>query len=189
MVPCRHAGRDLPSGLGVRQGTLDAAEQPRPQGHDVLVSDPFDGRTFDDYSPAMSHAWEEIGQVELMRRAPAGVRKLPDGFVAIGFSLGCLLAGYVATRRQVSAVVMIARAIPVSVLGEKWPAGVPAQTHSSIDDPRRRGGGASIEVFDYPGSGHLFTDPTLPDECDPASMQLLWERVLPFLDGLGSAVS
>ena len=40
---------------------------------------------------------------------------------------------------------------------------------------------AGAEVFDYPGRGHLFTDPSLPDEYDAAAAELLWERVLAFL--------
>jgi len=48
--------------LGVRQGVLDAADRLRLDGHDVLVVDLYDGRTFDDYTPAMSFAWEEVGQ-------------------------------------------------------------------------------------------------------------------------------
>lgn len=31
-----------------------------------------------------------------------------------------------------------------------------------------------------PGSGHLFTDPSLPAEYDERSAELLWSRVLPF---------
>lgn len=183
----------FPPVLGVRQGTFDAAEVLRTDGHDVLIVDPFDGRTFDDYAPAMTYAWEELGQSELLRRALEGASDVPDGFVALGFSLGCLMAGYVATQRKVSGVVMLAGAIPVSALGQAWPRGVPAQTHSSVDDPWREqeeidqavldveATGGSIEAFDYPGAGHLFTDLTLSDEYDPEATHLLWSRVLPFI--------
>jgi dienelactone hydrolase len=48
--------------LGVRQGgVLDAAARLRQDGHDVLVVDLYDGRTFDDYPPAMAFAQEEVG--------------------------------------------------------------------------------------------------------------------------------
>ncbi len=183
----------FPPVLGVRQGTMDAAAELRSQGHEVHVLDYLDGLSYDEYGPAMTHAWEQLGQAELTRRAVEYVADLPDGFVAVGFSLGCLLAGYVATRREVSAVVMIAGAIPVSLLGERWPRGVPAQTHASLGDPWRdqveieqtvadiEAAGANLEVFDYPGSGHLFSDPSLPDEYDPESTRLLWSRVLPFV--------
>jgi hypothetical protein len=41
--------------------------------------------------------------------------------------------------------------------------------------------GAYLERFvDYPGNGHLFTDPTLAD-FDSANTELFWQRVLAFL--------
>lgn len=185
--------------LGVRQGVLDAAELLRQQGHDVLVPDLFDGRTFDDYPPAMSFAWEEVGPGTLMSRALDAVADLPDGFVAAGFSLGCVMAAHVATKRPVSGVLWIAGACPVSMFedGRVWPTGVPAQTHSTLKDPWREAeelelavrdveaGGGSLEVFDYPGSGHLFNDPTLPDEYDADVTELMWSRALPFVAAFG----
>ena len=40
---------------------------------------------------------------------------------------------------------------------------------------------AAFEKHVYPGSGHLFADPDLP-EYDRASSEEMWERVLAFLD-------
>jgi dienelactone hydrolase len=186
----------FPSVLGVRQGTHDAAEEFRNAGHEVHIIDIFEGRTFDDYPPAMAFAWEELGQAEMLRRALAGVSDLSDGFVPTGFSLGCMLAAYVATQRPVSGVVMIAGAIPVSLMGEQWPVGVPAQTHSMLGDPWREqaeidqtlrdieAARSHIDVFDYPGSGHLFSDPTLPEEYDAEATRIMWGRVLPFVASL-----
>ncbi len=185
--------------LGVRQGVHDAAERLRQDGHDVLVADLYDGQTFDDYPPAMAYAHEELGQGELMRRASDAVAGRPDGFVSAGFSLGCVMAAHVALQRPVSGVLMIAGAIPVSAFGAdvQWPGGVPAQTHSTLGDPWREqeeldqtvrdveAGGGSIEVFDYPGSGHLFTDPTLPAEYDPVATETFWSRALPFVRSRG----
>ena len=45
----------------------------------------------------------------------------------------------------------------------------------------RPAAGGTLELFDYPGDGHLFTDPTLPKEYDPEATELLWSRVLPFV--------
>lgn len=189
----------FPSVLGVRQGVLDAAERLRADGHDVHVIDLYGGRAFDEYDPAMSFAWEETGLATLNARALDAVAELPDGFVTAGFSLGCIMAVHVATQRPVSGVLMVAGAIPASALGEgvQWPVGVPAQTHSTVDDPWREQeeidaavhdvevGGGSIEVFDYPGSGHLFTDPSLPAEYDPDATERFWGRALPFVRDLG----
>ncbi len=103
------------------------------------------------------------------------------------------MAEYVATQRPCSGVLMLSGALPVQMLGaDAWPAGVPAQIHYTELDPLRRqewidtvvtdvrAAGASVEVFDYPGSGHLFTDPSLPDEYDEQAASLLWSRALAF---------
>ena len=185
----------FPSVLGIRPGVLDAAERLRRDGHDVLVVDLYEGRAFDDYEPAMAFAEEELGHAELMRRAREAVADLPDGFVSAGFSLGCVMAVHIATQRAVSGVLMIAGALPASAFGAdaRWPAGVPAQTHATLDDPWReqdmidqavvevQAAGGTLEVFDYPGTGHLFTDPSLPAEYDPVGTEMLWSRVLPFV--------
>jgi dienelactone hydrolase len=43
-----------------------------------------------------------------------------------------------------------------------------------------RAAGAPVELFDYRGSGHLFTDPSLPDEYDEPAAELFWKRALEF---------
>jgi dienelactone hydrolase len=185
--------------LGVRQGVIDAAQRLRQDGHEVLVADLYAGRTFDEYPPAMAYAWEEVGPAVLMRGAVDAVADLPDRFFVAGFSLGAMMAVYVATQRPVSGVLMASGAVPVSAFdGDvSWPAAVPAQTHSTVDDPWReaeevaqtiadvKAGGGTLEVFDYAGSGHLFTDPTLPDEYDPVATETFWDRVLPFVRSCG----
>lgn len=111
----------------------------------------------------------------------------------MGFSNGSGMAEFVATRRPVRGVLMLSGALDLAMIGvETWPKGVPAQVHYTIEDPfRSQAGidavagqvneaGASIEIFDYPGTGHLFTDPSLPNEFDPDAAELLWSRVLPF---------
>jgi len=185
--------------LGVCQGFLDAAERLRQDGHEVVAPDLYGGRTFDEYPPAMAFAWEEVGPGTLMRRAVEAVEGQPDGFVVAGFSLGCIMALRVATERPVAGLLMLSGAVPLAVLGSDatWPAGVDGQTHSTLDDPWREqeeidqavrdaaAAGGTLEVFDYPGSGHLFTDSTLPDEYDPVATEKLWERVLAFVQARG----
>lgn len=185
--------------LGIRPGILDAADRLRADGHEVLVPDLFEGRVFDTYEPALAYAEEEVGHAVLHRRAQDAVEGLPDGFVSIGFSLGAMIATRLVTVRPVSGVVMLAGAIAVSWFGDdvRWPEGVPAQTHATLDDPWRddadivaartdvEAGGGMFEVFDYPGKGHLFTDPSLPEEYDAESTELLWSRVLPFVASCG----
>ena len=185
----------LPSVLGVRQGVLDAAERIRAAGHEARIVDLYGGRIFDEYGPALAYAEEELGHEVLMQRSLDGVADLPDGFVPLGFSLGCVMVVHLATSRAVSGAVMIAGALPASAFGDgrSWPAGIDAQTHAMLEDPWREpdmiaaasaelaAGGAVLEVLDYPGTGHLFTDASLPDEYDEAATELLWSRVLPFV--------
>jgi len=180
------------SSLGVRPGITDAAARLRADGHQVLVVDQYDGRVFDDYGDADRYV-ERVGFPELMRRAVHAVRDLPDGFLTAGFSNGAGMAEYVATRRPCRGVLMLSGALPVAMLGAAgWPAGVPAQIHYTQGDPHRRQewtdtvideirtAGASVQVFDYPGNGHLFTDPSLPAEYDEHAAALLWQRALRF---------
>ena len=185
--------------LGVRPGVLDAAERLRAAGHAITVVDQYQGRSFDSYEDAGAHA-ESIGYPVLMERALAGVAELDDGFVAAGFSNGGGMAEYVATQRAVAGVLMLSGALPLEMIGaDTWPAGVPAQIHYTVDDPFRnqgwidavaglvRASGAEVEVFDYPGAGHLFSDPSLPDEYDAEAAETMWGRVLAFCAAAGPA--
>jgi len=187
--------------LGVRPGIHDAADRLRAAGHDVHVVDQYDGLVFDDYAEAGAHV-ERIGFPALMAAAVAGVADLPDGFVAAGFSNGAGMAEYVATQRRCAGLVMFSGALPLAMLGAgAWPDGVPVQLHVAEGDPMRnqewdeafladvRAAGAPAEVFEYPVTGHLFTDPSLPAEFDAAATELLWSRTLDFCARTGRQVS
>jgi dienelactone hydrolase len=180
--------------LGIRQGELDAAERLRADGHEVLVPDLFEGRVFDAYDPAI--AWsDELGLEPLIERALAAVADVPEGFVVGGFSQGSSVAVRVATRRAVSGVLQLSGLNVVEWFGTDalWPAGVDSQCHQTLGDPFREdeiteqagrdvtSAGGNLELFDYPGDGHLFTDPTLPKEYDAEATELLWSRALPFV--------
>lgn len=183
------------SALGVRPGIHDAADRLRRLGHEVTVVDQYDGRSFDDYDEAAAFV-EELGSYPaLMTKAVAGVADLADGFLCVGFSNGGGMSEYVATQRSVAGVVMCSGALPLDLLGaDAWPTGVPAQIHYTVDDPFRQddwvdsvadsvtAAGGALERFDYPGSGHLFTDASLPGEFDPEAAELLWARVEAFCD-------
>jgi dienelactone hydrolase len=195
VATCRIGGMNIAlfhSSFGVRQGVLDAADRLRNDGHDVLIVDQYDGRVFDDYAEADRFV-EQLGFPELMRRAVDAVQHLPDGFIAAGFSNGGGMAEYVATQRRCSGALLMSGALPVTMLGAPgWPHGVPVQIHYMTNDPRRRqewvdayieeirAADAQVELFDYPGNGHLFTDSSLPDEYDAAAAELLWSRALAF---------
>ncbi len=185
--------------LGVRPGVLDAADRLRAAGHDVRVVDQYGGRVFDDYAEAGAHV-ERIGFPALMAAAVAGVADLPDGFVAAGFSNGAGMAEHVATQGGCAGVVLVSGALPLAVLGAvAWPDGLPVQLHVAAGDPLRNRewddaflrdvAPAPVEVFEYPVSGHLFTDPSLPAEYDAAATSLLWSRTLRFCAGVAAQAS
>jgi dienelactone hydrolase len=184
------------SALWVRPGISEAADRLRAAGHQVSVVDQYDGLVFDDYAKGIAYT-EQVGFPALMQAALDGVSELPDGFVAAGFSNGAGMAEYVATRRRCAGLLLFSGALPLNLLGAApWPTGLPVQIHYSLDDPFRRQewidavaadatrGGGRVETFDYPGTGHLFTDPSLPTEYDPGATELLWQRALAFLHGL-----
>jgi dienelactone hydrolase len=188
--------------LGVRPGLLESAEMLRDHGHTVHVIDQYEGRMFEDYGAALEYV-EGVGFPALMAFALGATAELPDRLVTMGFSNGAGMAEYVAGNRQVSGVVMLGGALDPNELGVRWPHGVDGQVHTTVDDPWREqqgidavvaaaeGAGGHVEVFDYPGSGHLFADPSKADEFQPAEAELMWSRVLDFLrrmDGVDSPV-
>ncbi|SDF88915.1 Dienelactone hydrolase [Blastococcus aurantiacus] len=187
--------------LGVRPGVRDAADRLRAGGHQVRVVDQYDGQVFDDYEQAGAHV-ERVGFPALMAAALEGVADLPDGFVAAGFSNGAGMAEHVALQGRCAGVLMVSGALPPAMLGASaWPPGVRVQLHSAEGDPMRhrewdeeflavaRASGAPVEVFDYPVSGHLFTDPSLPAEFDAPATELLWTRALAFCAGVDAQLA
>jgi dienelactone hydrolase len=188
------------SALGVRPGLVEFANKLKTIGREVHIVDQYDGQVFDDYDEAGAYV-DVVGFPELMTRAIRGVADRPDGFVAIGFSNGAGMAEFVAANRPVSGVVMAGGALPLETIGITWPEGVPAQIHSTVDDPRRdqdaidsvkravEEAGGTVEVFDYPGSGHLFADSSMPDEYQPAEAELMLSRIKDFLDVIDQRLS
>ena len=186
--------------LGVTPGLVEFAGKLKKPGREVHVIDQYDGQVFDDYDEAGGHV-EEVGFPELMTRAMLGVADLRDGFVALGFSNGAGMAEFVASQRPVAGVVMIGGALPLETIGITWPEGVPAQIHTTEGDPRReqdaidsvakavQEAGGKVEVFDYPGSGHLFADSTRSDEYQPAEAELMLSRIKEFLDEIDQRLS
>lgn len=179
---------------------LSAADGLREEGHTVHTPDLYDGEVFDDLDRGVKKR-DALGYAEIARRAREAVADLPADLFYAGFSWGTapteLLA---ATRAGARGAVLMHGALPVEGFEpfgvEGWPGGVPVQVHYAEEDPWMeaevvaalgetvRGAGAVFEAHVYPGSGHLFADPDLP-EYDPASSEAMWERVLDFLDRVG----
>lgn len=188
--------------LGVREGVEDAANRLRTAGHIVHVPNLYEeGLVFDDYQEADEYLQSIGSYPELLKRTKAAVADLPTGLVYAGFSNGGASAEYLAaTRAGAKAALLFSGALPLEMLlgiaGEsprQWPADVPVQLHYGSSDPFRnqdwvesfvqmvRDANGKLSFYEYPGSGHLFTDRSLPNEYDSAATSLLWERSLDFL--------
>ena len=185
------------SALGLRPGVASAADRLREAGHSVHVPDFYDGEVFDDLDDGLRKR-DELGVAEILRRAREAVARLPAGLVFAGFSLGNDPAELLAAETPgARGALLMHGAVPIEAFSEfgveRWPEGVPVQVHYAAEDPwleaeevaalgdAVRGAGASFEEHSYPGSGHLFADPGLP-EYDRASSEAMWRRALTFLD-------
>jgi dienelactone hydrolase len=179
--------------LGLRPAVHEAAARLRAAGHDVEAPDLFDGRLFETIDAGQRHR-AAIGIPELIRRAHAAADGTPGPVAYAGFSMGGALAQLLAaTRPQARAALLLHHAATLEDYElSTWPAAVPVQVHRNDGDAwvdasevealgaAVRAAGATFEDFTYPGDGHLFADPGLP-EYDEVSAARLWQRVLAFL--------
>ena len=158
--------------------------------------DYYGGAVFDDLDDGMKYL-TKMGFEEAHRRGDELVAALAPDLVYAGFSMGASIAERLTlTRPGARAAVLLHNAEPVSDFEQAtWPNAVPVQLHYASQDPWVNAGdvaglksdveraGETLEAYSYPGGGHLFTDPGL-SEYDPKSAELLWERVLEFLERL-----
>jgi dienelactone hydrolase len=174
---------------GVTDGVLAFAGALRAAGHVVHVPDLYEGRTFASLDEGIAHA-QALGFPAIVERARAAVDGLPAEVVYIGMSLGVLPAQNLAMERAgTRGAVLLHGALELDD-DEAWPAGVPLQLHTMLDDDLGdadvgRALAAAIpgaELFLYEGSAHLFTDNSL-GAYDADAAALVRERVLAFLAG------
>ena len=176
---------------GLTDGVLTFADGLRQEGHTVHTPDLFDGRTFDTLEEGMAYA-REVGFGALAERGVAAAEEFGSSVVYAGFSFGVVMAQQLAqTRPNARGALLMYSCLPVSEFGEAWPNGVPVQVHGKeadeffledIDAARVLVHSCdTAELFLYPGTEHLFADPSLP-AYDPAAAALLNQRVVAFLD-------
>jgi dienelactone hydrolase len=176
---------------GLTEGVQSFAEELRQAGHDVTTPDLFGGRTFATIDEGMAFA-REAGFETLVERGLAAAEGVGDAVVYAGFSFGVMPAQQLAQNRPgARGALLMYSCLPVSEFGDAWPADVPVQVHGKEDDPFFAEDLAAAralvdstdgaELFLYPGEEHLFADSSLP-AYDPASAELLRQRVLAFLE-------
>lgn len=120
-------------------------------------------------------------------------RALPAGLVYAGFSLGALPAQALAQRRPVArGALLFHGGVPSELFGSGWPSGLPLEIHTMDDDPYAERDEVQplldavpdATLHRYPGTGHLFAEPSW-HEYDEAAADLLLERTVAFLDRVG----
>ncbi|PRY54019.1 dienelactone hydrolase [Knoellia remsis] len=180
---------------GLTPGVVAFADALREAGHTVHTPDLFDGRTFDSIEEGQEYL-AEVGFAETRARGVAFAEGLPERIVYAGFSLGVMPAQQALQSRPGALGGLFYHSFADPSFFGEWPEGVPAQIHSMDADPFFVGEGDleaarpfvdahdDVELFLYPGDGHLFTDSSLTAYDEPAARQVL-DRSLAFLERLG----
>ncbi|MEP7059235.1 MAG: dienelactone hydrolase family protein [Actinomycetota bacterium] len=175
---------------GQTPGFLAFADELRNAGHTVHAPDVFDGQTFGDLDEGVAYA-QKIGFEVIIARGADAAADLATDIVYAGFSLGVLPAQSLAqTRPGAKGALFYSACLPPSEFGEGWPTGLAAQIHMMEYDPWGEEDlpaakalveeAQDAELFLYPGSAHLFADPSLNDY-DKQAAVLLTQRTLGFL--------
>ncbi|GAA2006571.1 dienelactone hydrolase family protein [Brevibacterium samyangense] len=175
------------SALGLNEGFRAMARVLEDAGHTVHTPDYYDGHVFTDTDSGIAYR-DSVGFGNLAKHAAELIADLPGPLVFGGFSLGAAMAQSMGRRdpRAAAAFLFHAGGTDKDVT---WPAHVPLQIHHMVDDPWidagaperlvtcAARGGALAEHFVYPGSGHLFADPTSTD-FDSRLATAMWFRVV-----------
>lgn len=171
---------------GRTAGMEALADRLRDAGHDVVLPDLLEGRTFDTVDEGVAHV-EDVGFDTVVARGVAAADEVPGEVVCAGVSLGVMPAMRLAvTRPGVLGVVCLEGIVTPTSYGA-WP-GLPVQAHAARGDAwaeveilERVMVDLDGELFLYDGDQHLFTDASLPAH-DAEATDLVVARTLAFLD-------
>ncbi|WP_242585892.1 dienelactone hydrolase family protein [Streptomyces sp. MST-110588] len=179
---------------GLRPAVHAAADKLRAAGHEVIVPDLFEGRTATTVEDGTAIK-DEIGKDELLRRAVTAVAPYSDrGLVYAGFSFGGAVAQNLALADEKARGLLLLHGTS-DIADDAFVDDLPVQLHVADPDPfephdwlnawylRMCRAGADVEVYRYPGAGHLFTDDGLPDH-DEEAAESTWKVALGFLGSL-----
>ena len=174
---------------GLTPGIAAFADRLRAAGHTVHTPDSFEGRTFGSIDEGAAYVGE-IGFHEMRDRSVLHADGLPDDLVYAGFSLGVMPAQTLLQNRPGARGGLFFHGFADPSYFGDWP-GLPVQVHTMADDEfwledKEAAEAAAathdgIEIFTYPGKGHLFTDNSVADH-DIAATELVLERSLAFLE-------
>ncbi|MEV0784882.1 dienelactone hydrolase family protein [Streptomyces sp. NPDC050423] len=179
------------STYGLRPSVHAAADRLRAAGHEVRVPDIFAGHTFGTVEEGLVFQ-QETGKEELLKRAVLAAAPYSDsGLVYAGFSLGASIAQTLALGDAKARGLLLFHGTS-DIASSASVDELPVQLHVADPDPyethdwlnswylQMQRTGADVEIYRYPGAGHVFTDAELPD-FDQASAELAWKVAIGFL--------
>ncbi|MGA5194969.1 dienelactone hydrolase family protein [Streptomyces exfoliatus] len=182
------------SAYGLTPSVEAAAERLRAAGHQVWTPDLYGGRTVGTVEEGVELR-DEIGKDELLKRAVLAAAPYSErGLVYMGLSLGASIAQTLALGDEKARGLLLFHG--TSDLAESASVDeLPVQLHVADPDPfethdwlsswylQMRKAGADVEIYRYPGAGHVFTDAELPDWDEEAAEQA-WSVALAFIEDL-----
>ncbi|MFH8987380.1 dienelactone hydrolase family protein [Streptomyces sp. NPDC017940] len=182
------------STYGLRPAVRAAADRLRAAGHEVWTPDLFEGRTFGTVEEGLAFK-EELGTDELLKRAVLAAAPYSErGLVYAGFSLGAAIAQTLALGDDKARGLLLLHGTS-DIAENASVADLPVQLHVAEPDAfetddwlsawylRMGRAGADVEIYRYPGAGHVYTDPDL-DDYDAEAAEATWRTALGFLDSL-----
>ncbi|AEG08919.1 dienelactone hydrolase family protein [Sinorhizobium meliloti] len=170
---------------GLRPFERGVAERLTVAGHEVFTPDLYEGRVASSIEEGFALK-EEIGWSTLCERAERAVADLPADAVLGGFSMGAAVAASLWPKRPETAGILFLHSIAEIPANAR--RGLPVQVHLAdpdIFEPADEVAAwradaertpVALEVFIYPGAGHIYTDATLVDY-DSEAARLTWSRV------------
>jgi dienelactone hydrolase len=180
---------------GLTPGVRAFADRLRAAGHTVHTPDLFEGRTFESIDAGMQNV-REAGFDAMRARGTDAAADLPERIVYAGFSFGVMPAQQLLQTRPGALGGLFYHSFADPSFFGDWPDGVPVQIHSMDADPYFVDEGdieparavteshPEVELFLYPGDGHLFADSSLADYDEAATQQVL-DRSLELLERVG----
>jgi dienelactone hydrolase len=185
------------SALGLDSNLESWAEWLRGEGHAVLAPDLYGGETFDNFEAGLQRS--ELLEMNKAVQAIQGIaRELESPIVLMGFALGAGVSEIAAlTEQGIDGLILVGAASSPEWFGNPpWPKGLKAQVHYAAEDPSveptevaalaASAPPGALEVFEYPGAGHLFAFPNFVDY-EPLSADRLRTAVRTFLAELDHA--
>ncbi|WP_291378388.1 alpha/beta fold hydrolase [Demequina sp.] len=183
------------SALGLDANVESWAEWLRGEGHEVITPDLYGGDTYDNFD-AGAHRAESLEMKKAAQAIQSMASELDRPVVLMGFSLGAALCEMTAlTEPDIAGLILVGTAASPEWFGNPpWPKNLKAQVHFAAEDrwiePAEVAALAAtappgaLEVFEYPGSAHLFAFPNYV-EYEPLAADRLRSAVRRFLAMIG----